>query len=156
MEKSENRIEEQPETVYMLRFSDAGDPVTIVREIGPKSYEMNRTTNFREKCGTKVTINPKLTENLPTGSLLNLGVGQTFLVVEPKKSAMAGSFGKSIYVRRIPLETTNKDGEVIEGFDQIKADYESKGKGRLVYEIGSGNVPLDDRTRHLLQRDNLQ
>jgi hypothetical protein len=135
-----------PKKAFMLRFADGGEPISISVN-APSKVRINERTGFREEK-TQASINPKLTEKLPVGSLLNLGEGQTFQIVEPSRATQASNpKEEGIFVKRIPPESTRDlKGKLIEGYNQLKDNLIKAGKNEMIFEIEAGTVPLEEET----------
>jgi len=132
----ENR-ETIQEVVYLMRYEDSGEPVTLYfrkRELVAKgNYKIRvRATEFPEEG-----VNPKFTKNLPLGSVIRFESDNRFLVVEPSRSVANSKLPNSFYVKRIPEADFEKFREEIE---------KDKKRRREVYVLKTGQMPLAKET----------
>ena len=134
--------ESQTDTNFRMAFADGSGPVTLSKE-GPKEWVMNYQTHVREKKSVQQNFFPEFYQKPELGSILNFGEGQTFLVVDPSKSALNAERFNGVYVKRIPSESiTVEKGSIIEGYKQIRERYENEGKKDLILELDKENIPL--------------
>jgi hypothetical protein len=131
---------------FPMTFADGSGPVTLTKE-GPKEWVMNYQSHLRENIAVQKYLTPKFYRKPDLGSILNFGEGQTFLVVNPSKSALNLDQEKGVYVKKIPLESrVIEKGSIIEGYKQIKKKYENEAKNDLILELDKNNIPLTKDT----------
>ena len=138
--------ETRSDTTYPMTFADGSGPVTLFKE-GSKEWVMNYQTHERENKTKQIFFTPKFYRKPDLGSILNFGEEQTFLVVDPSRSALNLDLNKGVYVKKIPLESkVIEEGSIIEGYKQIRERYEKEGKNDLILELNRNNIPLTEET----------
>ena len=136
---------------FMMRFADDGMPATLYGENKSKEWIRDSRTGMRRQGGEEIAVTPRFFEIPEPGSVLELGIGQTFQIVEPKPHIIKSSGPDSVYVKRIPLEdTVGENGVTIKGYRTLAKELEDAGKKDMVLSLF--DAPLTDNTTQEMNR----
>ena len=145
-------VKEVPQESLMMRWGDGGDAVTLYLSQKKGDYTLDYKTGIRSDQSTETTVTPVFTQSIASGSIINFGEGQTFIVASPNNRGIEERYPDSVFVKRIPLyDATNEKGEKIEGYDTLAEKLKREGNSWMILSMKDDNIPLSDRTKNQLR-----